>query len=306
MKLARGDYLIPLDSDDELEPEFISRLLDALESAPDAAFAHCWARLYGDVEAIWVPRPFNPYWQLLGNGIAGCVLLRTAAWNEVGGYDETMTSGNEDWELWLRLNQAGWSQVSVPEPLFKYRKHGVSMSVTTESHFEEGRRMVRDRHPDLYETGWLHGLKKRWYPLLTVVGATDSIPDDAEIVPTPGGLADTWGKYVVDIRGAVGHDADTLQGLAALLEANPNAATARTTGEPPLVMLRRWNLHDPEATPSEEEVLLDRPATGPNKPRKGTLPRDGWFTPESVLDSEIPIQRQRPEEAGTPPHAEKW
>jgi O-antigen biosynthesis protein len=68
----------------------------------------------------------------------------------VGGYDETMTSGNEDWELWLRLQEAGWGQVQVPLPLFRYRKHGVSMSVATEARFEEGRRMVRDRHPSLY------------------------------------------------------------------------------------------------------------------------------------------------------------
>ena len=152
MKLARGDFLVPLDSDDELGPEFMTRLLAAIRQDPNAGFAHCLARLHGDIEAIWIPRPFNPYWQLIENAVVGCVLMRAAAWESVGGYDETMTSGNEDWELWLRLTGAGWGQVRLEEPLFLYRKHGVSMSVTTEARFEQGRRMVRDRNPELSTT----------------------------------------------------------------------------------------------------------------------------------------------------------
>jgi hypothetical protein len=216
-----------------------------------------------------------------------------------------MTSGNEDWELWLRLYRAGWDQVSVPEVLFKYRKHGVSMSVTTESGFEEGRRMVRDRNPELYEIESLRDLKRRWYPLLTIIGTENLTVEDAEVVPTPDRLGDTWGKYVVDARDGVDLDTDTLLRLAELLEANPNAAVARTTGEPPLTMLRRWNLHDSEATPTEV-VVLDLPATGPNKLRKGTFPRDGWATPKSVSGSDVPVQRQRPEERGTMPNPEQW
>ena len=80
MRLARGDHLLPLDSDDGLEPEFMTKLLVALESAPTTGYAHCLARLHGDIDAVWVPRPFNPYWQLMGNGIVGCVLLRAIAW----------------------------------------------------------------------------------------------------------------------------------------------------------------------------------------------------------------------------------
>ena len=304
MKVARGDFLIPLDSDDELEPEFMTKLLSALEASPGAGYAHCLARLYGDIDAVWVPRPFNPYWQLLGNGIVGCVLMRATAWEAVDGYDETMTSGNEDWELWLRMSEAGWDQVSVPEPLFRYRKHGVSMSVTTEARFEDGRRMVRDRHQDLYKSEKLRELKQRWYPLLTIVGSVDPTPDDAEMVATPDLLVDTWGKYVIDVRNAVGLEPDTLTRLAELLEEDPDAAVARTTGSPPLTMLRRWNIHDPEASPTGE-LELDHPAAGSALPGE-TMSRGGWATPESARTGDVPVQRQRPEELGTLPDPENW
>ena len=306
MKLARGEFLVPLDSDDELAPGFISTLLAALGHAPEAGFAHCLARLHGDIDAVWMPRPFNPYWQLLENAVVGCVLMRAAAWESVGGYDETMTSGNEDWDLWLRLTGSGWDQVRVEEPLFRYRKHGVSMSVTTEGRFEEGRRMVRDRNPTLYQPDAMGETRRRWYPPLSVVGSSNPLPDEAELTPSLDGLRTTWGKYVVDLRGA---EDDTppsvLFRLAGLLEANPGAALARTSGEPPLTMIRRWSLHDPEAEPSGQ-VVLDDPTPGPPALAPGSMPRSGWFVPANALEPGFPVQRQRPEESATMPDPERW
>ncbi|MGH8872201.1 MAG: glycosyltransferase [Acidimicrobiia bacterium] len=303
MKLARGRFLVPLDSDDELEPEFLSRMLAALLEAPQAGFAHCLARLHGDVEAVWIPRPFNPYWQLIENAVVGCVLMRTEAWESVGGYDETMTSGNEDWEMWLRLTGAGWGQVRVEEPLFRYRKHGVSMSVTTESRFEHGRRMVRDRNPGLYDPAAMKETRRRWYPLFTLVGSSNPLPEEAELVSSPDGLADKWGKYVADLRGTETEvPATVLLELAGLLEADPGAGLAHTVGDPPLTVIRRWTLHDPEGPTAE--LVLDDPSTGPAPP--APLARPGWFVPESLTGIAVPIQRQRPEETATMPDPARW
>ena len=102
MRLAEGRFLVPLDADDEIAPEFLEVLRSAVEERPDAAYAHCWSELYGDEEATWVARPFNPYLLALSNSVVGCVLMRTEAWKQVGGYDETMIHGNEDWDMWLR------------------------------------------------------------------------------------------------------------------------------------------------------------------------------------------------------------
>ncbi len=306
MKLARGEFLIPLDSDDELTPDFMSRLLSALQVAPSAGFAHCLARLHGDIDAVWVPRPFNPYWQLIENAVVGCVLMRTTAWESVGGYDETMTSGNEDWEMWLRLTGAGWNQVRVEEPLFRYRKHGVSMSVTTEGRFEEGRRMVRDRNPSLYDPAAMRETRLRWYPMYTVVGAGNPLPEDAEVVSSLDDLVDTWGKYVVDLRGVEDDISPSLlRQLADLLEANPLVAVASTSGDPPLTIIRRWNLHDPDAWPTGQAVL-DDPTPGPASPAAGSIPRPGWFVTESILEQGVPAQRQRPEESAVIPDPGRW
>jgi glycosyltransferase involved in cell wall biosynthesis/GT2 family glycosyltransferase len=307
MKLARGEFLVPLDSDDELAPEYMARLLEALRRDPRAGFAHCLARLHGDIEAIWIPRPFNPYWQLLENAVIGCVLMRAAAWESVGGYDETMTSGNEDWELWLRLTGAGWGQVRVEEPLFSYRKHGVSMSVATEARFEQGRRMVRDRNQAMYEKDALRKARLEWYPLLTIIGEANPLPENAELVHDTADLATTWGKYVVDIRGVEEETTwSTLLEMADTLEANDQGAIARTSGEPPLTMIRRWSLHDIDAEPAGEVTLEDMSAGPPDPFMPGSLPRPGWVVPESVRGGDVPVQRQRPEESAAIPDPGQW
>jgi GT2 family glycosyltransferase len=307
MKLGRGQFLVPLDSDDELGPYFMAKLLAHLRQDAEAGFAHCLARLHGDIDAVWIPRPFNPYWQLFENAVVGCVMMRAAAWESVGGYDETMTSGNEDWELWLRLTEAGWGQVRVEEPLFWYRKHGVSMSVTTESRFEQGRRMVRDRNLGLYEKETMKTARLQWYPLLTIIGRSNPLPENAELVADIEELAPTWGKYVVDIRGVEDRTTwSTLLEMADTLEANAQAAIVRTSGEPPLIMVRRWSLHDPDAEPAGEVTLADT-TTGPDSAlAAGSLPRPGWVVPDGVRAMEVQVQRQRPEESAAVPDASRW
>lgn len=305
MRASRARYLVPLDSDDQLEPDFLTRLVSALEPHPQAAYAHCYARLHHDIDAYWVTRPFNPYWQLLGNGVVGCVLLRREAWEAVGGYDETMRLGHEDWEFWLRLMSQRWGQVQVPDALFKYRKHGISMSVGTESRFEEGRRMVRDRNRHLYEPDRLRRFKQRWYPLVTVLTDHPVEKDAWEFVTGLEQLGSTWGKYVVDARGLDPLPIGVINALAEALESNPKADRAVTSGLPPLAMVRRWSLHDRGATP-DRAIVIEEPLVGPEAALPEHLPRAGWEVPRQLLESGVAIQRQPPEEDGHLPDPGSW
>ncbi len=45
---ARGEYVVTLDADDELSPEYLEKLSAVLDADDNTAFAHCWARLFGD------------------------------------------------------------------------------------------------------------------------------------------------------------------------------------------------------------------------------------------------------------------
>jgi hypothetical protein len=299
--------VVPLDADDELEPRFLERLVAALDADPAAAFACCWARLFGDIEAVWVPRPYNPYQLLLSNSIVGCVVMRKDAALAVGGYDESMRNGNEDWELWVRLMEVGWDVAEVHEPLFRYRKHGISMSVETEARFEQGRAEIVERHPDLYAVEELAARKSEYYPLVSILvqeGTAPVIESDSavvEIVTMTG--ADTLGDAVSSARGKYlvhwegGADEGTVLRLADLLESNPDLGAAATGDAEPVVLVRRWSLLDPGAPVTTETI--DLPGSAGNQLSPGMFPYPGWAVPATI--DGIAVQRQRPEEDGRLP-----
>lgn len=305
MAEAAGRYLVPLDADDELAPAFLERMIAALEPEPEAGYAHCWAELFGDIEAVWATRPWNRYQILVSNSVVGCVVLRSEAWRAAGGYDETMTSGNEDWELWVRLASHGWGAVEVREPLFRYRKHGISMSVDTEARHEEGAAAVVSRNRETYES--LRDLKRAEYPQVTLLVTGDrsecaSGLDDVQrlVVAGPAAemIADAKGKYVVDWRGVRSCDPGYVERLAAALEAAPGAGEASPAGGGPN-LVRRWSLVDPTAP--QETVTVDVSAEGGGRLELGAFPDERFIVPSQIQG--LPVQRQRPEVEGFIP---KW
>jgi hypothetical protein len=334
---ARGRFVVPLDADDELAPDFLQVLLAAIEPHPDAAYAHCWAELFGDQSAIWVTRPFNDYQMLLSNSVVGCVLLRREAVDDVGGYAEDMVRGNEDWDLWLRLLAAGWGQVEVRRALFRYRKHGISMSVETEARYEEARAAMPGRHPSLYAAGPLRRRKREHYPWVTVLllgdaqsSLLDQTIDDLEIVPlapcppsiTAAAEGRGWvvrppvadvfdavrtarGKLVVDWSGVTAADPDALLALARALEDPRDAMGAVPNGWPAgdLLAWRRWVLVDRDG-PGDPPLAIDVAVHAGVRDRSlypGMCPLPGWDVRDELAGAELPVARQSPEEDGPVP-----
>ncbi|MDH3729722.1 MAG: glycosyltransferase [Acidimicrobiia bacterium] len=330
--MAKGRYIVPLDADDELEPDFLDEMVAALDDNPRAAFAHCWAELYGDVSELWVTRPFNLYQMLLSNSVVGCVVLRQEALASVGGYDETMVNGNEDWELWVRLLLAGWLQVDVRRPLFRYRRLGTSMSTRTEARFEAGRMEIVERHRDAYSPEALVTMKRGWYPAVSLIcGPTLTASalevhdlDDCEAIvvggepdeklqalcrtrgwplrvaaDAEGAVAMSRGKYVTDAAAVRWAHGDSLLQAAMALE-DELGAFAIATDEDEVLLWRRWALvagdspHH-KAIPGGElgVVVAESPLA------RGAFADPAWELPP--IQTNLPIHRQSPEVEGFVP-----
>ena len=129
---ARGEYVVPLDCDDWLEPSFLEAALAKLEECPDRAFAFAYLALEGE-EAGVLRKRYNFFEQLFLNHIPYCILISKRIWEETGGYDETMRRGCEDWEFNVRLGARGHFGTEVRRPLFHYRvsASGMLQSLTT-------------------------------------------------------------------------------------------------------------------------------------------------------------------------------
>jgi hypothetical protein len=137
---AVGEYVSSLDSDDLWLPDYLAEMGRALEENPRAGFAYtrAWVLDASDrfrtvPTGAWhrPPTPMLPRDQFVSELLQECFVnaptIRRTALERVGGYDESLSHG-EDWELWLRLANAGFEAVRVEGPLTIYRNRPGSHS----------------------------------------------------------------------------------------------------------------------------------------------------------------------------------
>jgi glycosyltransferase involved in cell wall biosynthesis len=173
---ARGEFILPLDCDDWLEPETVAHLLAAQQVAPAPAFAFPQMILEGEAEGL-IKKNYNYFEQLFLNQLPYCLLLPKTAWEEAGGYDESMRQGYEDWEFNIRLGLGGWRGVTVKQPLFHYRvaQGGMLLSLSGKRHCTLWGG-IRKKHAAAFRLGVLWRAWREWrqqpstYPLWIFFG----------------------------------------------------------------------------------------------------------------------------------------
>jgi glycosyltransferase involved in cell wall biosynthesis len=122
IKASTGDYVLCLDADDKLPPDYIEQL-----SKIDADIVGCGYRTFGDYEIEWKSRGTITLEDLLdGNRTQCSALVKRKVYDKVL-YDEKMKSGWEDWLLWMEAVAHGFSMVCTDKTYLLYRKHGDSM-----------------------------------------------------------------------------------------------------------------------------------------------------------------------------------
>lgn len=132
---ARGTWILPLDADDVIDPDYIESLVVAAALNPNAAVISTHVS-YFTTEPLeptggWIP--FGLDQELLRYRNCAAVatgVIKKAAILDIGGYDEWLNS-YEDWDVYARLAEAGHESVIVPDFLFRYRVRPDSMARTT-------------------------------------------------------------------------------------------------------------------------------------------------------------------------------
>lgn len=143
-------YVYPLDSDDQVAPGGLSALADALDRNPDAGFAYGDFEVFGDYRGRWTsPERFSLWAQTWANFIPNGSMVRRSALLEVGGWE--ITTGFEDWDLWLKLAEAGWGGARVPGVVYQRRMHGTRKLAASSSRRPQTLELFRRRHPQSFE-----------------------------------------------------------------------------------------------------------------------------------------------------------
>jgi glycosyltransferase involved in cell wall biosynthesis len=137
IKAAGGAYILPLDSDNKIRPDYISEGIRVLEGNPRVGVVYGDCQFFGEKTGINRVPQFSLARLIQGNFIDACAIYRRLVWEEVGGYDQNMLLGWEDWEFWLRIALKNWGFCHIDAILFDYRVRENSMISKTIQHISQ-------------------------------------------------------------------------------------------------------------------------------------------------------------------------
>jgi len=221
--VARGTFVVPLDADDRIAPTFIARCLEEGRMNERLGFVYTNLRHFGELHDVFELPAFDANTFVHKDNTATCcALVRHAMWKEIGGYNERMREGYEDWDFWVGAIEKGWSGLRIPEPLFEYRIKHRSMLRDANSRRPYLIARIVTNHPSLYDDKirlWAEELLRK---------------DGAAAVPQPASTARSLRIcYLIhNLLGVTGGNQTLLQQANALV-ARGHEITIVTYSEPP-------------------------------------------------------------------------
>ena len=159
---ANGKYILPLDSDDYIDPSFIEKAIETLKKSTECSYVFFNINTFGEKECI-LDRNYNYFVQLFNNQLPYCIFFKKSLWDKIGGYDEDMKLGYEDWEFNIRLGKYGFHPKKNNGALFNYyvSYHGMLFSKSDKNYISIVRG-IRKKHRDIYNISELYRIWKAW------------------------------------------------------------------------------------------------------------------------------------------------
>lgn len=152
---ATGDWILPFDSDDILEPNCVEKLQEAIkvleEVGEQVDVVSPSFKTFGlqEQNMILMMRPTIEDFKQ-ANRVGYCSAIRTSVLKEVGGYSAKMVWGFEDYALWFDLLRKGKKIVTIPELLWRYRIRANSMVTVAQAHSQELMQQISNDQPGLF------------------------------------------------------------------------------------------------------------------------------------------------------------
>jgi hypothetical protein len=139
VEFARGRFCLILDAGQQLYPRCLDVLVGTLEAMPEMAFVYPMQEVTGEPAAFaeaggdhlmsflgWDPGRLRR-----GNHIHAPALIRTERLREIGGFaTDPRLDGFEDYDLWCRMAERGWSGQLVAQELARRSESGSSAALS--------------------------------------------------------------------------------------------------------------------------------------------------------------------------------
>ena len=150
VELARGEFILPVDADNRLEPDFIPKAVAIITARPEVKAVVPGADFFGDRSGPWELPPFSLRLLARKNILDTCALYRREDWVRAGGYCEEIVA-REDWEFWISVLKDGGTVVRLPETGLHYRIRNHSKRVKDRGLKRHVVRTLNRLHPEFFE-----------------------------------------------------------------------------------------------------------------------------------------------------------
>lgn len=152
IRYSKGKYILPLDSDDLIHPDYILKAVEILEADDEIAVVTCNAKFFGAKKGKWNLPEFQFSSFIINNSIHNSSIFRRLDFDRVNGY-KTDFIVRQDWEFWINILKSKKKVVRIPAYYFYYRKHQHSIQKTYRNSTEVDRsfQLIYHYHSDLYD-----------------------------------------------------------------------------------------------------------------------------------------------------------
>lgn len=150
IRKSHGQYILPLDGDDLIAPQYIEKAITYFEKFPETNLVYCKAKYIGDREGEWQLPNYSYKTMLFNNPIFCSCIYRRNDYDKTKGYNLNMGAGLEDWDFLLSLLTDDSKVYKISEILFFYRRHGTSRNTEMNEHRMKIYNQIVANHVDVY------------------------------------------------------------------------------------------------------------------------------------------------------------
>lgn len=145
-----GEFILPLDADDLIEPSYLERALKVFALNPNTKLVYCKADRFGLVNEPWDLEDYNYDHFIWNNCIFCSSMFKRSDSLKAGGYNANMAYGLEDWDFYLSLLDKGDIVYRIDDVLFHYRIKEISR--TTELNESRNKMLIQicNNHARIY------------------------------------------------------------------------------------------------------------------------------------------------------------
>lgn len=166
IKNSNGEYILILDGDDKIAPEYIENAIKIIENDNQIKIVSCEVELFGYMKGkLPLAEPKIEY-LIAQNALIISSLFKKTDYEKTSGFNPNMKEGLEDWDFWLSLLETGGKAFRIPKTLFYYRISKKSRNNLDFEKLRKLRRQIYENHKELYARYMLDPVDSFEYTLI--------------------------------------------------------------------------------------------------------------------------------------------